>query len=711
MPTDLSGKIFGSYKLVAQLGRGGMGTVYRGYQKSIDRSVAVKVMAPGLSHDGHFTRRFLAEARTLDQLMHASILPLYDFGTANDMLYLVMPLMPNGTLGDRLGEGPLALNEVVRVLTPIAAALDYGHGQGVLHRDIKPSNILFDRHDEPLLADFGIAKALEATTGLTTTGVLGTPDYMSPEQARGETLGGQSDQYSLGVVVYQCLTGKALFKATTPLGVMYKHASEPAPRLRAARPDLPEAVEVVVQRSLAKNPKDRYRTVSEFMTALVTAGSGNGISIDEPGAGLRLLSVIRDLLINGLLAVVSGVSIGATVFAAVWLYNYLRARGEMPPVTAATLVPVSVSPSMMPTLIPIVPPTVPPSVPPTVDPTLDVGLIDSARNGFASIVASSRNSCVLGADGVAQCWGTFPRGMNSANSIGAYVPVGLGEAGAIAVSEEGLCAVVSDGKVMCLSLDSAGFVAVAGLEGATAIAAGYSHACAIVAGGLVKCWGRNYWAQLGDGTTVDRAMPVVVVGLAGVIAIGSDFESCALVGGGIVKCWGGMPYGSDRSVKDRATPMVVGGVEGARAIAKGALHACVIVSGGVVQCWGGNWKGQLGDATRINRSTPLAVVGLEGATAIAAGLGHACAIVAGGLVHCWGNNENGQLGDGTIKMRLTPVVVAGLEGVTAIAAGGNHTCVIVEGGVVQCWGNNERGQLGDGTIFDRLTPVVVQGLR
>ena len=123
MPTDLSGKIFGSYTLVAQLGRGGMAAVYRGHQEAIDRSVAVKVLAPELLHDGNFAARFLAEARTLDQLTHASILPLYDFGTADDMPYIVMPLMPNGTLGARLGKGPLALAEVVRVLTPIAAAL------------------------------------------------------------------------------------------------------------------------------------------------------------------------------------------------------------------------------------------------------------------------------------------------------------------------------------------------------------------------------------------------------------------------------------------------------------------------------------------------------------------------------------------------------------------------------------------------------------
>ena len=283
MPTDFTGKIFGSYKLVAQLGRGGMAAVYRGYQESIDRSVAVKVLPPEFLHDPNFTARFLTEARTLAKLTHPSILPLYDFGTANDVPYIVMPLMPNGTLADRLGQGPLAPAEVVRVLTPVAAALDYAHTQAVLHRDVKPSNILFDQHNTPFLADFGIAKALEATSGLTGTGVVGTPDYMSPEQARGEQLDGRSDLYSLGVVVFQCLTGTQLFKATTPLGVMLKHATEAPPPVRASRPDLPQAVEEVVQKSLAKYPNERYQTASAFIGALSAASTtGSSATVVEP---------------------------------------------------------------------------------------------------------------------------------------------------------------------------------------------------------------------------------------------------------------------------------------------------------------------------------------------------------------------------------------------------------------------------------------------
>ncbi|MBI3243699.1 MAG: protein kinase [Chloroflexi bacterium] len=270
MPTDFTGQMFGSYKLVAQLGRGGMASVYRGYQESIDRSVAVKILPPEFLHDPNFSQRFLAEARTLAKLTHPSILPLYDFGTANDVPYIVMPLMAKGTMADRL-RAPMPLAEVVRLITPIASALDYAHQQGVIHRDIKPSNILFDQHDTPFLGDFGISKALEASSSMTGTGIVGTPDYMSPEQARGEALDGRSDIYSLGVVAYQALTGHNLFKATTPIGVMLKHATEPPPPIRENRPDIPDPVEAVIQRALAKYPIERYQTATEFAQALAKA--------------------------------------------------------------------------------------------------------------------------------------------------------------------------------------------------------------------------------------------------------------------------------------------------------------------------------------------------------------------------------------------------------------------------------------------------------
>lgn len=275
MTSNLVGQMFGSYELKDVLGRGGMASVYRGYQASIDRSVAVKVLPGELLHDPNFAQRFTNEAKLLAKLNHPAILPLYDYGNANGMPYIVMPLMSGGTLADRLRQGgALSPDEVVRVITPIAQALEYANQQGILHRDVKPNNILFDAHNNPFLADFGIAKAMEAQTNLTGTGIIGTPDYMSPEQARGETLDHRSDLYSLAVVAYHALTGQLLFSATTPMGLIFKHVSEMPRAPRELRSDLPEGVNVVLLKALAKYPSERYATTSEFARALAEAVKG-----------------------------------------------------------------------------------------------------------------------------------------------------------------------------------------------------------------------------------------------------------------------------------------------------------------------------------------------------------------------------------------------------------------------------------------------------
>jgi len=272
MTLDLLGRNFGVYKLVELLGRGGMASVYRGYQESIDRSVAIKILPSEFLHDPNFSQRFVQEARSLSKLTHPAIVSLYEFGQQDDLPYIVMPLMSGGSLADRLKRGAMPLDEVMRILTPLTNALDFAHRQNIWHRDVKPNNILFDQHNNSYLSDFGIAKAVgSAAASLTGSGIIGTPDYMSPEQARGEPLDHRADIYSLGVVTYQMLTGEVMFKATTPLGVLYKHINEPPPPLRQLRPDLPPSVEHVVLKSLAKKPVERYDSANEFMRALTEA--------------------------------------------------------------------------------------------------------------------------------------------------------------------------------------------------------------------------------------------------------------------------------------------------------------------------------------------------------------------------------------------------------------------------------------------------------
>ncbi|MBZ0283397.1 MAG: protein kinase [Anaerolineae bacterium] len=279
MLPSLIGCTLGKYEIVELLGQGGMATVYKGYQQDIDRYVAVKVLSsqPGL--DPQFIERFHLEARTIARLQHPHILPLYDYGVERDILYLVIAYVAGGSLGDQIDQGPMALAEVEQVLRQIASALDYAHRQGVIHRDIKPDNILLDSERHALLADFGIVKTVEGNSKLTATGgLVGTPIYMSPEQGRGDPITGSTDIYSLGVVVYQMITGQQPYTADTPVQVIVKHISDPVPRINQAMEGLPLGLEPVMQRVLAKDPQQRYQTASEFAEDFARAVRGHEIS-------------------------------------------------------------------------------------------------------------------------------------------------------------------------------------------------------------------------------------------------------------------------------------------------------------------------------------------------------------------------------------------------------------------------------------------------
>lgn len=261
----------GRYEIKAELGRGGMATVYHAYDPRFRRDVAIKVLPREFLHDATIRARFEREAQTIAALEHAAIVPVYDFGEEGEQLYLVMRYMSGGSLADRIQRGALLPDEALRIVTRLAPALDQAHAVGIIHRDLKPSNILFDQYSEAFLSDFGIVKLAETTAHLTGDSIVGTPAYIAPEMSKPGGLSPLVDIYALGVTLYQMLTGKLPFEADTPMGMLLAHTVEPIPDVREWQPNLPIAAQRVIERVMAKTPDERYQTAGEMAADLETA--------------------------------------------------------------------------------------------------------------------------------------------------------------------------------------------------------------------------------------------------------------------------------------------------------------------------------------------------------------------------------------------------------------------------------------------------------
>ena len=274
----------GKYIIKSEIARGGMATVYEAFDPVFERRVALKVLPPEFLHDETFRARFDREAKTVASIESVVIVPVYDYGEADGRLYLAMRYMSGGSLADRLNGTPLQSSEIVRLFNRLAPGLDRAHTRGIVHRDLKPANVLFDDAGEPFLSDFGIAKTAMSRSDLTRSQVIGTPAYMSPEQARGEPLDGRSDLYALGAMLYEMLTGKLPFNAENPTGIMLKHVMDPIPRILTAQLGLSPDWQRIIDRSMAKRPDDRYAVAATLAADIQAAYESRPLSMDTPAA-------------------------------------------------------------------------------------------------------------------------------------------------------------------------------------------------------------------------------------------------------------------------------------------------------------------------------------------------------------------------------------------------------------------------------------------
>ncbi len=260
----------GKYRVERMLGSGGMGAVFLAHDLTLEREVAIKVLPPDISMDEQIVKRFQQEAKTAAKLDHTNIIPIYRVESEGGLNYFVMKYIEGTSLEDVLDQKqPLAIDYIQRVLWEAACALGHAHQRGVVHRDVKPANIMFDHDGRVMLTDFGISKALQAASGFTGTGmIIGTPHYMAPEQAKGGTVDGRADQYSLGVVAYRMITGELPYTGDSVHTILYKHIFEEVPRVSGKRASTPEFLTSAVARALAKEPEQRFPTMEEFATAV-----------------------------------------------------------------------------------------------------------------------------------------------------------------------------------------------------------------------------------------------------------------------------------------------------------------------------------------------------------------------------------------------------------------------------------------------------------
>jgi serine/threonine-protein kinase len=318
MAASLEGKTVGKYRVLEPLGSGGMARVYRAFHPKLNRYVAIKVLRSDLVDDPTFLSRFRQEAQSVAALRHANIIQVFDFDVEDELYYMVMELLDGDSLHTRLNDyrirgSQMPYGEMVRILLDVLAGLAYAHAEGMIHRDLKPANILLTKKGQAVLADFGIAQIIGSTQHTVSGALLGTLNYMAPEQGLQGICDARSDLYAMGIVFYEMLTQQPPYNADTPLAILMKHVNDPLPIPHQIDPNIPLALEKVVLKALAKDPNDRYQTAVEMADALRESVEAADIDV-PPRVSLPLsFSTVRAPAES--VAVVSGTARGQFIGA------------------------------------------------------------------------------------------------------------------------------------------------------------------------------------------------------------------------------------------------------------------------------------------------------------------------------------------------------------------------------------------------------------
>ncbi|MHC3004947.1 protein kinase domain-containing protein [Gordonia metallireducens] len=675
------------YRVISQLGAGGMGEVYLVENLQLERREALKVISTAVSAQPGFNQRFTNEAKTTAKLDHRSIITIHQYGIEDGSPWFSMSYVD----GKDLTEERLKPAEVSTVVTQVADALDYAHRHQVVHRDIKPANILVTRDpgsgviDRALVLDFGIAKLAGSANLTGTHSFIGTVAFSAPETLEGADATARSDQYSLACTAYALLAGQPPFVGQSEPSVMLGHIQRPVPHIGQLRGDLAH-LDPVFQRALAKDPAARYPDCRSFAAALESVIA----SPSAKGNTIAAASVPPPTLVGG--------STGAPS-APQPLYG--RPYGQ----------------------------NTPPPQPTMTGPSGPQPLMNHPSGPGATASIS----------------GPQPLHSSRPQAAMAYAPTGYpGASGTPKKKRTGLIIAGVLGAVLVVVIGAiAGLVLLSStaddpekaIVAQPLVSTNFGTSCAIV-NETVNCWGDNTTGQLGDGTTTPHSRPATVGGVtdATSVSVGGYLTgenkyvgtTCA-VAAGEAWCWGNNHYGevgngSDGNTVDTATK--VGTLSDVKAITTGWGTSCAI-AGTDAFCWGNNEYGQLGTGGTDAVSVPTKVPGLGVVTDISTAYGTTCA-VSDGSAFCWGNNDSGQIGDGSTTERSAPVKVGGLGEVTDITLGGYHesapdddndpatntstyfqTACAIAGGDAYCWGANAYGQIGNGTAEPRKTPTKV----